>query len=93
MGDREEYGESDWRRMEQQHHPGFPLGVSMGRSDVHCRHGHSLATDELEKTLSLGFQRYADLGDRDSRLPRYHRHLSIRLRRDATLHIFSVLNL
>lgn len=65
----------------------------MGRSDVHCRHGHSLATDELEKTLSLGFQRYADLGDRDSRLPRYHRHLSIRLRRDATLHIFSVLNL
>ena len=79
--------------MEQQHHPGFPLGVPMGRSDVHCRHGHSLATDELEKTLSLGFQRHADLGDRDSCLPRYHRHLSIRLRRDATLHIFSVLNL
>ena len=93
MGDREEYGESDWRRMEQQHHPGVPLGVSMGRSDVRSRDGYSLATDELEKTLSLGFQCDASMAHGHRRLHRHHRYLSIRLCRDATVHLFSILNL
>ena len=26
------------------HHPGFPMGVQMGRNDVHRRYGHSLVS-------------------------------------------------
>ena len=63
----------------------------MGGSDVHCRNGDSLASYQLEKTLPLMVQRDATLADGHCSLPRYRRHLSVRFRRNATIHIFPVL--
>lgn len=64
----------------------------MGGSDVYCRHGDTLAAYRLEKTLPPGVQLDAFMADGDSRMRIYHRHLSIRLRGDATIHLFPILS-
>ena len=63
----------------------------MGGGNVRCRHGHSLAADQLEKAVSSGVQRYAALADGDSSLCCHRHHIPVRLSRNATLHIFPIL--
>ena len=93
MGDSEEHGQSDRRRMEQCHHPGFPVGVPLGGSDVRCRHADPLVADQLEETVSARFQRYAALADGHRCLHCHRRHLPVCFRRNATVHIFSILKI
>ena len=63
----------------------------MGGSDVHRRYGDTLGAYQLETTLSPLVQRDAALADGACRRDRYRRHLSVRFRRDATVHLFPVL--
>ena len=67
------------------------MGVPLGSSNVHRRHGHSLVTDELETALPSGVQRHASLADGNRSMSRHHRHLPVRHRRYATLYLFPVL--
>ena len=77
--------------MEQQHHPCVRMGVPLGGGDVRVGYDHPLGADQLETALSTLVQRHASLADGRRGMPGYPRHLSIRLRRDATVYIFSVL--
>ena len=63
----------------------------MGRGDVRSGHGDTLVAHQLETALPTLVQCYAVVAHRLRSLHRDCRHLSIRLRRDATVHIFPVL--
>ena len=63
----------------------------MGGSNVRCRNGHSLASDQLEKAVSSGIQRYAAMADGDCGMYCDCCHLSVRHGGHATVYIFPVL--
>ena len=63
----------------------------MGCSHVRCRHGDTLAADQLEKTVSLMVQRHADLGDCYCSLHRNRGDLSVRDGGCTTIHLFPIL--
>lgn len=65
----------------------------MGGSDVRGRHGHSLVADRLEKTLPSGLQRDAFVAHGARRMYLYRRHLPVRHRGYATLHLFPILKI
>ncbi len=73
-----EHGQSDRWRMEQCHHPGVPMGVPMGSSDVRCRNDDPLAADQLEEKVPFGIQRNAFMAHGDSSLRCYRGDLSVR---------------
>ena len=93
MGDGKEHGESDRWGMEQRDDSGFSVGVPLGGGDVRVGYDHPLGADQLEATLSSMVQRHATLADGRRRVHGYPRHLSVRLRRDATVYIFSILKI
>ena len=93
MGDCEEYGEPDRRRMDECRHWSFPGGIPLGGGDVRGRYGYSLVANQLETPLSLGVLGDAAVADRCGRMPRHRRHLPVRHGGYATIYIFSILKI
>ena len=79
--------------MEQRHDSGFPMGVPLGGSDVRGRNDHPLVAYQLEETLPAVVHRYAVVAHDYRGMRGLSRDLSVRLRRDATLYLFSVLKI
>ena len=67
------------------------MELPLGSAYVYRRYGYPLVTHRLETPLPLMVQRHAALGDGARRRDRYRRHLSVRFRRDATVHLFPIL--
>ena len=67
------------------------MGIPMGCSDVHRRHGYPLGADELEAPLPSLVQRNASMADGDRSMYRRRHYLSVHHRRRSTIYLLPIL--
>ena len=91
MGDSQEHGQPDRWGMEQRDDSGFSVGVPLGGSDVRCRNGHPLVTDQLEEKVSAVVHIHAVMADDDCGVCGFSSDLSICIGRNATVYLFPIL--